>query len=83
MFQKILKGASHFDAFSDYLFKRGYWATVFVKTTQALEACKSLSLRTQDLFFILFYNLEDRNQTGSRRSEPNSRTFLIDEQSNP
>jgi len=33
----------------------------------------------QNSFFIL----EDRNQTDLRRSEPNSRTFLTDEQSDP
>jgi hypothetical protein len=36
-----------------------------------------------DILLILSVPLEDRDYTDSRRIEPNSRTTLIDEQSNP
>lgn len=36
-----------------------------------------------DISFWLTFPLEDKNDTDSRRIEPNSRTTLIDEQSNP
>ena len=33
--------------------------------------------------FLLFFSLEDRNDTDSRRIKPNSRTLLMGEQPNP
>lgn len=41
-------------------------------------------MRTKPSFLELFFNLlADRDRTVSQRSKPNSRTTLIDEQSNP
>jgi len=41
------------------------------------------SSRTGVIYFIVLYFMKDKNRTVSRRSEPNSRNFLMDEQSNP
>jgi len=37
----------------------------------------------EDVSLLLFVPTKDRDYTDSRRIEPNSRTTLIDEQSNP
>ena len=37
----------------------------------------------EDVSYLLFFPAQDRDYTDSRRIEPNSRTTLIDEQSNP
>jgi len=42
-----------------------------------------LILAYTGLVIIAFIHMEDRNQTDSHRSEPNSRAFLTDEQSDP
>ena len=41
------------------------------------------SSRTKVSYFKFDFFIADRGQTVSRRSKPNSRTTLIDEQSNP
>lgn len=48
------------------------------------EERKPKSFRTKGPSKIwLFFNVEDRNHTDSRRIEPNSRTFLTGEQPDP
>ena len=54
-----------------------------LSTTNTSEVYLSRSSRTRVRITHFLKTIEDRNQTVSRRSKPNSRTTLIGEQPNP